>query len=108
MNKFPKAFGAYPRGPELHEKLVSHDGERAEFFRNYIRENGPQTVRQLAQAWADHQGVTDDAAVTKVIKHTRAWVLGRVRNLELEQLGTARDEYDSKMYGFGYPKEFTE
>lgn len=70
-------------------------------------ENGPQTIRQLTQAWADHQGVDDDRAVSKLIKHTRAWVLGRVKNLELELLGTARDEYNSKMYGFGNPKEFS-
>ena len=66
-------------------------------------DNGPQTIRQLAEAWAAHNGVTEHSKIPKLIHHTRAWVTRMVKSLELEQDGTAMDEYDSKMYCLAPP-----
>ena len=96
MAKMP-SFGTIP---QMDERLVSRNGERAKFLRALLREKDTLTIRQMADAWVDRQGVTDRREANKLRKSVEPWVRQRVKAGEFVQKGDSGDDHGSMYYGF--------
>jgi hypothetical protein len=92
-----KGFGAPAK---IKENLQSKGGEKAAFFRTILKERGPMTKRELADAWLYRQGVKIREDEERVLNLVDGWIRRRVKAGELEQKGDSGDEYGSKLYGF--------
>lgn len=96
------AFGTVEGGfvVGLDTRLVSKDGERADFLRGLIARDGSLTISQMTHAWMGHKGIYDRKEFPKVRKLVETWVHKRVHQEELEAKGYAGDEYGSLLFGF--------
>ena len=86
--------------PNLDERLVSKNGDRAKFLRNLLEDEGELTIRQMANAWVVRQGVFDRKEANKLRKSVELWVRQRVKAGEFVQIGESGDEYGSMLYGY--------